>query len=311
MLIRASGQKGADGADGVDGIDGVTPQLKISGGEWYVSYDNGSSWLHLGEATGEQGPEGPQGPQGEPGEDGDSFFWDVDTSNPDYVTFTLADGTTFKIPTWAAFEALKRQCEQMNANIKALQVIVNALEDNDYVKSVTPIYEDGVEIGYILTFAISGEVVIYHGKDGEDGQDGEDGKNGYTPVIGVAKDTDSVYYWTVDGAWLLDENGQKVPATGPAGAPGQDGAPGADGTPGADGSNGQTGAPGADGKDGITPKLKIESGTWYVSYDNGVSWVEVGPATGPQGDPGQNGDTFFHSVTQDEENVYMVLADGT
>ena len=61
---------------------------------------------------------------------------------------------------------------------------------------------------------------------------------------------------------------------------------------------------------------------WYVSYDEGQSWIEVGQATGnqgpqgeigpqgPQGNPGQNGDSFLQSVTQDEENVYIVLADG-
>jgi hypothetical protein len=63
-----------------------------------------------------------------------------------------------------------------------------------------------------------------------------------------------------------------------------------------------------------------------VSYDNGVSWIEVGQATGdqgpqgetgatgpqgPAGSNGQNGDSFFQSVTQDDENVYLVLADGT
>ena len=110
---------------------------------------------------------------------------------------------------------------------------------------------------------------IYHGKDSS------------APVIGFAKDIDGVYYWTVNGQWLLDEDGNKVSVEG------------------------------RDGQDGITPQLKIEGGMWYVSYDNGVSWVEVGPATGPQGDLDQNGDTFFQSVTQDEENVYLVLADGT
>ena len=40
----------------------------------------------------------------------------------------------------------------------------------------------------------------------------------------------------------------------------------------------------------------------------------IGQATGdqgPQGETGVDGDAFFQSVTQDEENVYMVLADGT
>ena len=292
--VGVDGQNGSNGSNGANGQDGITPKLKIENGLWYVSYDNGATWLEVGKATGDQGPQGetgatgpqgPQGPAGSNGQDGDSFFQGVDyQSSADYVTFTLADGTQIKVPTWSAFEALKKQCEQMNANIEALSVIVNALQNNDYVTSVTPIYEGGKEIGYIINFSKSGSVTIYHGKDGQ------------TPVIGVAKDTDGIYYWTVNGQWLLDENGQKVKAVG------------------VDGQNGSNGSNGANGQDGITPQLKIENGLWYVSYDNGATWLEVGKATGdqgPQGETGVDGDAFFQSVTQDEENVYMVLADGT
>ena len=329
----SNGQNGADGVDGkpgADGKDGITPQLKIEDGMWYVSYDNGASWVELGRATGDQGPQGeagavgPQGPQGNPGVGGDSMFSNVDySSSSDYVIFVLANGAEIKVPTWSAFEVLKKQCEQMNANIEALQVIVNALQNNDYITSITPIYEGGKEVGYIITFTKSGKVTIYHGQDGKDGQDGANGSNGtngtdgvdgHTPIIGVAKDTDGIYYWTVDGSWLLDENGQKVKAVG------------IDGQNGSNGQNGATGAPGAAGKDGVTPQLKIENGMWYVSYDNGASWIELGQATGdqgpqgeagavgpqgPQGTPGVDGDAFFQSVTETNDYVLMVLANGT
>ena len=319
--VPATGPAGAPGADGIPGTDGsngqdgITPQLKIENGMWYVSYDDGATWTELGQATGDQGPQGetgatgPQGPQGQPGVGGDSMFLDVDHSSMDYVIFFLNDGlgTEIVIPTWYAFESMMQACGQMNANIEALQTIVDALMNNDYVTGVTPIYDGLKEVGYVLTFSMSGSVTIYHGKDGADGSNGQDGapgadgNDGHIPVIGVAKDTDGVYYWTVDGAWLLDENGQKIPTTGK------------------DGQNGSTGTP---GQDGITPQLKIENGMWYVSYDEGQSWIEVGQATGnqgpqgeigpqgPQGNPGQNGDSFLQSVTQDEENVYIVLADG-
>ena len=328
----SNGQNGATGAPGAAGKDGVTPQLKIENGMWYVSYDNGASWIELGQATGDQGPQGntgatgPQGPQGNPGVDGDAFFQTVDASNSDYVSFVLATGTEIKVPTWSAFETLKQQCEQMNINITALQVIVNALQNNDYISSISPIYDGGKEIGYIINFTKSGKVTIYHGKDGQNGAngsngtDGANGVDGHTPIIGVAKDTDGIYYWTVDGSWLLDEKGQKVKAVG------------TDGQNGANGSNGQdgaTGAPGAAGKDGVTPQLKIENGMWYVSYDNGASWTELGQATGdqgpqgpqgntgatgpqgPQGTPGVDGDAFFQSVTETKDYVSMVLANGT
>ena len=243
--------------------------------------------------------------------------------------------------------ALEELCKQMNTNIRSLQTIVSALEQQDYIKNVSPVSEDGAVIGYTITFAQSGTVTIYHGKDGAkgeqgdkgetgdkgdtgavgpqgpQGEQGEKGEAGVTPVIGVAKDTDGVYYWTLNGSWLVDESGNKIPTTGKDGA---------DGSQGEIGATGPQGPQGEAGKDGITPQLKIEDGRWLVSYDSGQSWVEVGQATGDQGpqgatgatgpqgpqgeqgiqgEAGKDGDSFFQSVTQDEENVYLTLADGT
>lgn len=208
----------------------------------------------------------------------------------------------------------------MNTNIEALQTIVEALQKNEYVTSVVPITEGSVEVGYTIAFSSGKYITIYHGRDGATGAPGANGQDGYAPVIGVKKDTDGIYYWTVDGSWLLDENGQKVKAVG------VDGQNGSNGSNGQDGANGSDGAPGAAGKDGVTPQLKIENGMWYVSYDNGASWIELGQATGdqgpqgntgatgpqgPQGTPGVNGGAFFQSLTETKDYVSMVLANGT
>ena len=103
---------------------------------------------------------------------------------------------------------LEELCEQMNSNISALQLIVEALQDNDYVTGIVPVTENGETIGYTINFSKSGPVTIYHGKDGEKGDDGK------TPVIGVKKDTDGLYYWTLDGEWLTDDEGKRIPAQG-------------------------------------------------------------------------------------------------
>ena len=174
--------------------------------------------------------------------------------------------------------ALEQLCKQMNTNISSLQKIVEALQNNDYVTNVAPITEDGKVVGYVITFSKSGSITIYHGKDGANGTNGKDGADGYTPVIGVAKDSDGVYYWTLDGDWLLDQDGNKVKAEGK------------------DGKN---------GADGTTPKLKIESVYWYISYDNGTTWTELGKATG------EDGDSMFKEVTYDDEYVYITLTDGS
>ena len=234
--------------------------------------------------------------------------------------------------------ALEELCKQMNTNIEALQTLVDALEKRDYVTNVSEVRSNGEVIGYTISFAYSDTITIYHGKDGKDGANGADGKDGYTPQIGVMKDTDGIYYWTLDGEWLLDAKGNKIKAVGTDGADGKDGQDAANGTDGKDGqdgtngsdgkdgqngtngTNGTDGKDGQDGKDGVTPQLKIENDYWYVSYDNGATWVQLGKATGEDGQNGANGadgengkdgDSIFNSVTQDDEYVYFNLADGT
>ena len=238
-------------------------------------------------------------------------------------------------------ETLEMLCEEMNTNIASLQSIVDVLQSNDFITSIVEIKKDGKVMGYTITFGKHDPITIYHGQDGKDGQNGTngkdgqdgadgkdgqngaDGKDGITPVIGVAQDTDGVYYWTLNGEWLLDDNGNKLPVSGTNGKDGQDGTDGKDGQDGTDGKDGQDGA---DGKDGVTPQLKIEDDSWYISYDNGATWTQLGKATGEDGKDGQNGsngtngkdgkdgqdgDSMFQSVTQDENYVYFTLADGT
>lgn len=86
------------------------------------------------------------------------------------------------------------------------------------------------------------------------------GEAGHTPLISVKQDEDGAYYWTVDGEWLLDSGNEKVRA------------------------------------DAIAPKVKLENDKWYISTDNGVTWVEAGPAAT---------DPIFKSVSQ--ENGYLIL----
>ena len=248
-------------AEGTNGTNGTTPQFKIENDYWFVSYDNGANWTQLGKATGEDGV------------GGDSMFSGVDyETSTDYVIFTLSNGTQIKLPTWSAFEALQRLCNETNTNLSALQTIVTALQNNDYITSVDPLTEDGKVVGYTIKFAKSNPIVIYNGKDGADGN---------TPVIGVKKDTDGIYYWTLDGEFIVAD-GQKIKAQG------------------TDGNNG------ADGSDGVTPKLEIREGYWWISYDNGTNWTQLGKATG---EDGKDADSI--KITQDENNVYFELADGT
>lgn len=181
---------------------------------------------------------------------------------------------------------LEQLCKDMNNNISALQTIVSASQNGNYITSVTPLIYDGEEVGYVISFVTGNPISIYHGKDGANGKDGLDGKDGNIPCIGVKMDGDNNWYWTIDDEWLLDTNGQKVKAVG---------------------SDGINGVDGKDGSNGITPHLKIEEGYWYVTVDNGGSWTNLGLATG---DKGADGDSFFESVSEDDTNVYFTLTNG-
>ncbi len=97
---------------------------------------------------------------------------------------------------------LELQVEQIEDNLSSLQSIVEALQNNDYITSITPVKENGVEVGYKITFAKGKTITIYHGTDGK------------ASIIGVKQDTDGVYYWTLDNEWLLDDNGNKIQAVG-------------------------------------------------------------------------------------------------
>ena len=194
---------------------------------------------------------------------------------------------------------LEQLCQEMNTNVSSLQTIVAAQQSGDYITFIAPIVMGSKQIGYTITFAKYGTITIYNGNDGADG---------VSPVIGVAKHTDGVYYWTLNGKWMLDSGGNMIRTTG------------ADGQNGTNGTNGINGTNGTNGVDGITPQLKIEGGYWYVSYNEGVSWTQLGKATGADGQNGTNGtngidgkdgDSMFKSVTYDENYVYFTLANGT
>ena len=163
-------------------------------------------------------------------------------------------------------EQLEKQCRELNSNIQAIQTILTALKENDYVTEVMKIMENGMEVGYSLTFAKSGTVTIYHGTNGS---------NGSTPQIGIKKASDGKYYWTSDGEWLTDDNGNMIPAT-------------------------------ATDPDGnyVTPQFRVVDDVWYVSYDNGNSWRELEIETDDE-------EPIFKSIDYDGLYVYLVLSDGT
>lgn len=181
----------------------------------------------------------------------------------------------------AEIAALREKCSQMNSDISNLQTLVKALQNNDYITDCSAL-SDGS--GYTIIFKSGKSIVIKNGTNGQNGKDGEDGQ---TPVISVKLDSDGIYYWTLNGTWLLDDKGNKIQAQGVNGS---------------DGQNGQ---------DGVTPKFKIDNGYWYISYDNEKTWAQLGKASGENGKDGKDGNAFFKSVEVFDKYVVFTLNDET
>ena len=190
-------------------------------------------------------------------------------------------------------EALETWQEQVNNNIAALQQLLNT---TDYITSVTPVTKDGKEVGYTISFRNSDPITIYHGEKGDqgeqgeqgeqgipgepgkDGADGSDGSDGSTPQIGAEADG-GTYYWTVNGEWLLDSEGKKIPLTG------------------------------EDGKDAIAPQIRINETTneWEISTDGGNTWTSTHVAA-----TGEDGDTLIESIeTADDGNSVTITLTGS
>lgn len=96
------------------------------------------------------------------------------------------------------------------------------------------------------------------------------GKDGDTPVISVTQNNEGDYYWTINGSPIVNEYGYEITINNSG-----------------------------------TPQLKIENGYWYVSYDDGATWKELGHAT-------DGSSSVFSSIdTSNSDYVIFTLADGT
>lgn len=184
----------------------------------------------------------------------------------------------------ARLEALEKQVGQMNGEIGALRKLVD--------ESVTVVRVEQHADGYTIYFSDNTTATIRNGENGADGRPGSDGKPGAdgrpgadAPVIGVKQDTDGVWYWTIttDGRteWLLAD-GQKLRVTG----------------------------------EGVTPLIAVDAeGYWTISFDGGTTSERILDAEGNPvsalAQEGSGGGSLFVSVTEDGNNVYFELRDGT
>lgn len=147
----------------------IVPELKIEDGVWWYSFD-GSSWIKAGWGPAQ-------------GESGSSVFSSIDTSDPYYVTFTLSNRTSFRIPTQKAFDELNAQCNTLNKSIDGYARLVNEIPSSIFVKSVLQFEEEGTS-GIRITLEDGQVLTIRNGYDNRD-----------SVLLSAKKYTDGKSYW--------------------------------------------------------------------------------------------------------------------
>ena len=110
--------------------------------------------------------------------------------------------------------ALEQWQAETNTNIQSIQTLLNT---TDCITAVTPVMEEGEEVGYTISFLHSDPITIYHGTKGDTGE------AGYTPQIGLTQQDDGNWYWTLDGELMADADGNPIRANGQDGQDGDDG----------------------------------------------------------------------------------------
>ena len=173
--------------------------------------------------------------------------------------------------------AIEEKVKVANEDIKTLKDLVSASTQG---KTITEVKK--TDEGYDLIFSDKQVISIKHGRNGADG---------HSPKISVAQEN-GVYYWQLDGQWLLDAQGQKVRVSGETGPVGPQG------------------PQGVAGQDGKTPKLRINAGKWEVAYGDN-DWKEVpGSAGATLGETTVEGLDLFKKIELDGDNVVITLKSG-
>ena len=173
--------------------------------------------------------------------------------------------------------AIEEKVKVANEEIKTLKDLVSASTQG---KTITEVKK--TDEGYDLIFSDKQVISIKHGRNGADV---------HRPQISVAQEN-GVYYWQLDGQWLLDAQNKKVRVSGETGPVGPQG------------------AQGVAGQDGKTPTLRINAGKWEVAYGDN-DWKEVpGSADATLGGATVEGLDLFKKIELDGDNVVITLKSG-
>lgn len=172
--------------------------------------------------------------------------------------------------------AIEEKVRVANEDIKTLKSLVSASTQG---KTITEVKK--TDEGYDLIFSDKQVISIKMGRNGADG---------HSPKISVAQDG-GVYYWQLDGQWLLDAQRQKVRVSGETGPVGPQGPQGPQGPKGQDGAVGPQGSQGIPGKDGAVGPQGPQGPQGPKGQDGVASTQGTPGQAGPQGPRGDKGET--------------------
>ena len=120
--------------------------------------------------------------------------------------------------------------EGANRDILALKALLEAQDKKLTIASWRPLDDNS---GYLLTMSDGSTITLKNGKDGK------------SSAIDVRRGEDGVLYWTMNGQYMYDADGNKIKAQG------------------------------TDGKSGVTPQLRVNrDGYWEYSLD-GINWLQI------------------------------------
>ena len=173
--------------------------------------------------------------------------------------------------------AIEENVKVANEDIKTLKSLVAAASQGKTITNVEKTTE-----GYNLTLSDKQVISIKIGRNGTDG---------HSPKISVAQEN-GVYYWQLDGQWLLDAQGNKVRVSGETGPVGPQGPQGPQGVAGPQGPKGETGAVGSQGPQGpqgATGAVGPQGPKGPKGQDGAASAQGTPGQAGPQGPQGVAG----------------------
>lgn len=163
-------------------------------------------------------------------------------------------------------EQIRKECAALNDKIESMQALAAQVQARESITGVSEIIDaSGKVSGYVITFKNADTITINLPEESsvDDSSDGV--------IISVKKDGEGLW-WTLNGEYMLDAQGERLPAS----------------------------------VSGHTPQLKIENDRWMVSTDGGKTWdpmdvttSEVISAVG------------VASVNKTDDEVTFTLTDGS